>query len=110
MAKPSDQPSASEGNLVIAVCLLVTFAGVAAFTSAWTAGFVLDQLQNTEAMAMIVTDGGKIKSDSLSLEQNLSSATLALQSVRDLGLALSFGCLAVAVAVGIRVWRGRRQG
>jgi len=110
MAKPSEQPSASEGNLVIAVCLLVTFAGVAAFTSAWTAGFVLDQLQNTEAMAMIVTDGGKIKSDSLSLEQNLSSATLALQSVRDLGLALSFGCLAVAVAVGIRVWRGRRQG
>jgi hypothetical protein len=110
MAKPSDQPSASEGNLVIAVCLLVTFAGVAAFTSAWTAGFVLDQLQNTEAMAMIVTDGGKIKSDSLSLEQNLSSATLALQSVRDLGLALSFGCLGVALAVGIRVWRGRRQG
>ncbi len=109
MAKPSDQPSASEGNLVIAVCLLVTFAGVAAFTSAWTAGFVLDQLQNTEAMAMIVTDGG-IKSDSLSLEQNLSSATLALQAVRDLGLALAFGCLAVAVAVGVRVWRGRRQG
>jgi len=109
MPKPSDQPGASEGNLVIAVCLLVTFAGMASFASAWTAGFVLDQLQNTEAMAMIVTDGG-IKSDSASLEKNLSSASVALQSVRDLGLALSFGCLAVAVAVGLRVWRGRRQG
>lgn len=77
--------------------------------SAWTAGFVLDQLQNTEALALIVTEGG-LKSDSQSLERNLSSATIALQSVHDLGIALSFGCLGVAVAGGIRVWRGRRQG
>jgi len=109
MAKPSE-PSASEGNLLLAVCLLVGFAGMAAATTAYTSGFVLDQLQSTDAMVMLITDGGKIKSDSQSLTQNLSSATLALQSVRDLGLALSFGCLAVAVAVGIRVWRGRRQG
>lgn len=108
MGKPSE-PSGSEGNLVLAVCLLVAFAGMASFTSAYTAGFVLDQLQSTDAMVMLITDGGAIKSDSQSLERNLSSATLALQSVRDLGLALSFGCLAVAVAVGFRVWRGRRQ-
>jgi hypothetical protein len=106
--KPSE-PSASEGNLLLAVCLLVGFAGMAAATTAYTSGFVLDQLQSTDALVMIVTDAG-IKSDSQSLERNLSSATLALQSVRDLGLALSFGCLAVAVAVGIRLWRGRRQG
>jgi hypothetical protein len=106
MAKPSDR-SASEGNLLLAVCLLVAFAGLASVTTAYTAGFVLDQLQNTDAMVMLVTDGG-IKSDSKELESNLSSATLALQSVRDLGLALSFGCLAVAVAAGFRVWRGRQ--
>jgi hypothetical protein len=106
MAKPSD-PSASEGNLLLAVCLLVSFAGLASVTTAYTAGFVLDQLQNTDAMVMLVTDGG-IKSDSKELQSNLSSATLALQSVRDLGLALSFGCLAVAVAAGLRVWRGRQ--
>ena len=106
MAKPNDL-SASEGNLLLAVCLLVSFAGLASVTTAYTAGFVLDQLQNTDAMVMLVTDGG-IKSDSKELESNLSSATLALQSVRDLGLALSFGCLAVAVAAGLRVWRGRQ--
>jgi hypothetical protein len=106
MAKPNDL-SASEGNLLLAVCLLVAFAGLASVTTAYTAGFVLDQLQNTDAMVMLVTDGG-IKSDSKELESNLSSATLALQSVRDLGLALSFGCLAVAVAAGLRVWRGRQ--
>jgi hypothetical protein len=106
MAKPSDR-SASEGNLLLAVCLLVAFAGLASVTTAYTAGFVLDQLQNTDAMVMLVTDGG-IKSDSKELQSNLSSATLALQSVRDLGLALSFGCLAVAVAAGFRAWRGRQ--
>lgn len=94
---------------MLVVCLLTIAAGCTAMASAWTAGFVLDQLQNTDALVMLVTDGG-LKSDSQSLEQNMSSATIALQSVRDLGLALSFGCLGVAVAVGIRVWRGRRQG
>ena len=90
------------------VCLLTVFAGLAAVTSAWTAGFVLDQLQNTDAMVMLVTDGGGIKSDSQTLERNLCSATLALKAVQDLGLALSFGCLGVAVAVGIRLWRSRQ--
>jgi hypothetical protein len=107
MAKPNDR-SASEGNLLLAVCLLVSFAGLASVTTAYTAGFVLEQLQNTDAMVMLVTDGGKLRSDSETLEKNMSSATLALQSVRDLGLALSFGCLAVAVAAGLRVWRGRQ--
>ena len=92
----------------MAVCLLVAFAGLASVTTAYTAGFVLDQLQNTDAMVMLVTDGGKLRSDSETFEKNMSSATLALQSVRDLGLALSFGCLAVAVAAGLRVWRGRQ--
>ena len=106
MAKPSER--GSEGNLLLVVCLLTAFAGLAAVTSAWTAGFVLDQLQSTDAMVMLVVDGGKLRSDSETLEKNMSSATLALQSVRDLGLALSFGCLAVAVAAGLRVWRGRQ--
>jgi hypothetical protein len=93
---------------MLVVCLLTTFAGLTAVTCAWTAGYVLNQLQSTDALVMLVTDGG-IKSDSKSLERNLSSATLALKAVQDLGLALSFGCLGVAVAVGIRVWRGRQS-
>ena len=93
---------------MLVVCLLTTCAGLTAVTCAWTAGFVLNQLQSTDALVMLVTDGG-IKSDSQSLERNLSSATLALKAVQDLGLALSFGCLGVAVAVGIRLFRGRQS-
>ena len=105
----SDQPSAAS-NLLWAVILLTLAAGATATASAYTASFVLDTMHSTDALVLLVVDGDKFKSDSQSLERNLSSATLALQSVRDLGLALSFGCLAVAVAVGIRLWRGRRPG
>ena len=100
-AKPSDGD-----NLLLAVCLLTAFAGLSAFASAYIAGFVLDQLQSTDALVMIVTDGGKMRSDSADLERNMSVATLALRSVRDLGWALSVGCLGVGVAVFLR---SRRQ-
>jgi hypothetical protein len=63
-------------------------------------------MNSPEAMVMIVVDG-VIKSDSAVLEKNMSSATLALQSVRDLGMALSFGCLAVAIAVCFRAWKNK---
>ena len=96
----------SESNLLIAVMGLVIAAALAAIMSAWIAGFVLDQLQNTEAMAMIITDAG-IKSDSKSLEQNMSSATYALKSCRDLGWALGVGCLGVGLAVLLRMYRKR---
>lgn len=102
-AKPS-QPSGAS-NLLLAVCLLTAFAGLSALASAYIAGFVLDQLQNTEALALIVTDGG-LKSDSADLERNMSWATMALRSVRDIGWALAVGCLGVGLAVFIR---SRRQ-
>ena len=91
-------------NLLLAVCLLTAFAGLTAFASAFVAGYVLDQLQSTEALALIVTDG-VLKSDSKDLEQNISAATLALKSVRDLGWALAVGCIGVGVAVFIRFRR-----
>ena len=91
-------------NLLTAVCLLTAFAGLTAFASAYVAGFVLDQLQSTDALALIVTDGG-LRSDSADLERNLSWATTALKSVRDLGWALAVGCIGVGVAVFIRFRR-----
>jgi hypothetical protein len=83
---------------------MTVLAGISAFASAYVAGYVLEQLQSTEALALIVTDGG-IKSDSADLERNMSTATLALKSVRDLGWALAVGCLGVGVAVFLRFRR-----
>jgi hypothetical protein len=105
MAKAKQSTSGS-ANLLLAVTLLTAFAGVSALSSAYIAGYVLDQLQSTDALVMIVTDGGKMRSDSADLERNMSTATLALKAVRDLGWALAVGCLGVGVAVFLR---SRRQ-
>ncbi len=86
-AKPAKQQASGSDNLLLAVALITGFAGVSAFSSAYIAGFVLDQLQSTDALVMIVTDAG-------------------LKSVRDLGWALAVGCLGVGVAVFLR---SRRQ-
>jgi proteasome assembly chaperone (PAC2) family protein len=103
-ANPAKQESGS-ANLLLAVTLLTGFAGLSALSSAYIAGYVLDQLQSTDALVMIVTDSG-LKSDSADLERNMSTATMALKSVRDLGWALAVGCLGVGVAVFLR---SRRQ-
>ena len=60
MAKRNQQSAdgGSESNLLIAVMGLVIAAALAAIMSAWIAGFVLDQLQSTDALVMLVTDGG----------------------------------------------------
>jgi hypothetical protein len=106
MAKAKPAKQSGSDNLLLAVTLLTGFAGVSALSSAYIAGYVLDQLQSTDALVMIVTDGGKMRSDSADLERNMSTATLALKSVRDLGWALAVGCLGVGVAVFLR---SRRQ-
>jgi hypothetical protein len=93
------------GNLLLAVTLITGFAGLTALASAYIAGEVLQILQSRDALVMIVTDAG-IKSDSATVEQGLSAATLALKAVRDLGWALAVGCLGVGVAVFLR---SRRQ-
>jgi hypothetical protein len=105
MAKPNEK-SGSEANLILAVLILTVVSGLTALSCALTSSFVLDQLHSTEALALIVVDGSSLKSDSADLERNLSWATMALRSVRDLGWALAVGCLGVGVAVFLR---SRRQ-
>jgi len=100
-ARPASPKESGSANLLLAVVLLTAFAGLSALSSAYIAGYVLDQLQSTDALVMIVTDAG-LKSDSVDLERDMSTATLALKSVRDLGWALAVGCFGVGVAVFLR--------
>ena len=82
MPKP-EKPS-GDANLIWAVLLLVLAALLAAAASAWICDFVLRSFQDTNAMVMLITDAGT-KSDDKNLERNLSAATLALKTCRDLG-------------------------
>jgi hypothetical protein len=102
---PSERPSGhGERNLLIAVAFLAVTAGLTAFGAAWIAGFVLDKTGDSNAMALLI-GANRVASDSADLERHLNSAQTALKSVRDLGWAMSIGCLGVAFAVGVRVFR-----
>ena len=98
-------PRSADTNLLWAVVLLTLSAGMAAIGSAWICETVLSAFGNSQTMALIIVDGGKaLKSDDANLERQLSTATLALQTVRDFGWALGIGCLGVLGAVLVRVF------
>ena len=98
---PAKESQSADRNLLLAVALLVVAALLAAACSAFICDFVLRSFQDTNAMVMLITDAGT-KSDDKNLERNLSAATQALRTCRDLGWALSVGCLGVGVAVFLR--------
>ena len=57
--------------------------------SAWICESVLAAFGSSQTMALIIVDGGReLKSDDANLERQLTTATLALQTVRDFGLSL----------------------
>ena len=91
-------------NLLIAVLGLVVCALTSAVFTALSCDYVLDSFQSSDCMALIITDTG-IKSDDLNLEHQLSSATIALQGIRDFGYALAIGSGMVLVAVLVRIRR-----
>ncbi len=99
---PEKESPSADRNLLYAVCGLVLAAFVAAAASAWICDFVLRSFQDSQSMVLLLTDAGT-KSDDKNLERNLTAATLALKTCRDLGWALSVGCLGVGVAVFLRL-------
>lgn len=103
MPPGKERPSA-DNNLLLAVALLVVAALLAAAASAFICDFVLRSFEDSQAMVLLITDAGT-KSDDKNLERNLSAATLALKTCRDLGWALSVGCVGVGVAVFLRLRR-----
>jgi len=99
----ASQPS-GDANLLLAVASLVIVSAITAGSCAWISGYVLSSFQDSNTMVLLITDAG-LKSDDLKLEGQLSSATMALQAVRDVAYALGFGALGVGVAVFIRFRR-----
>lgn len=100
------QKGSVDTNLLWAVTILTVAAGMSALGSAWICDSVLSAFGNSQTMALIIVDGGKeLKSDDANLERQLSTATLALQTIRDFGWALALGCFGVLVAVLVKVFK-----
>lgn len=60
-------------------------------------------------MALLITDAG-VKSDDKNFERQLTAATLTLNILRDVGLAVVVGSLMVLTAMGFRIWRSLKNG
>lgn len=100
------QENAGDRNLLVVVCVVVASAALVSITTSWICGYVVEGFASSKTMVMLITDAG-IKSDDAKLERQLSTATMALKTCRDLAMALAVGCGMVGVAVGYRIFRRR---
>ena len=99
----------SDGNLLIAVGIILLVSCICALYTAWVVKGVLESFQNSQTMALLITDAG-IKSDDANLERQLSSATAALKMSADIAYALVVASLMMGLALGWRVLTSKGNG
>jgi hypothetical protein len=102
MPRKENPKAGSDSNLLLAVLALTCCSILTALVCSYICTYVLDSFESTEACALLITANG-IRSDSATLEQNVNTAVLGLQSCRDFGLALGIGNLGVLVALWLRL-------
>lgn len=95
-----------DSNMLWAVSGLLLVATMAAGFTAYACEYVLESFQSPQTMTLFITDAG-IRSDDLKLERHLTTATLHLNYLRDIGLAVLVGSAGVVIAVAIRLWRSK---
>ena len=101
-----EQKANGDRNLLVVVCVVVASAAIVAVTTSWICSYVLDGFASSNTMVLLITDAG-LKSDDKKLEGQLTTATIALRTCRDLAMALAVGCGIVGLAAGWRVFRRR---
>lgn len=102
MPKESPQKS-GDNNLLISAGIILAISAVCAVYTAWVVNNVLNAFASTDAMVMLITDSG-IKSDDLKTERQLSEATIALQTSRDIAFALVVASLMMGMALAWRLF------
>jgi hypothetical protein len=108
-AKPKVKPSpkvSGDINLIWAIIGLLSISLLAAGFTAWTCDYVLASFQDSNTMALLITDAG-LKSDDKNLEGNLTTATNTLRYLKDIGLAVVVGGCGVALALLLRHFKNK---
>lgn len=107
--KPPADPAGQTFNLLLAVIGCVIIAALCAVTVYLTADFILKSYQDSNAQALLIT-GDKIIADDKNLEAKLNSAQLALQTCKEISLALALSCVVIAGSVLYRGLKARSDG
>jgi len=100
---------ASDTNLLWAVAGMLLVSVVASGFTAYACHYVVSSFQDSNTMALLITDAG-VKSDDKNLERQLTTATATLNFLRDIGLSVVVGSMMVTVTMGIRVFRSFKNG
>lgn len=104
--KPGRAAPANETNLMWALLGLLFISLLAAGFTAWTCDYVLLSFQDSNTMALLITDAG-LKSDDAKLESNLTAATKTLGYLKDIGLAVVVGGVGIALSLVVRHYTKR---
>jgi histidinol dehydrogenase len=107
--KPPADPAGQTFNLLLAVIGCTVIAALCAVTVYFTADFILQSYQDSNAQALLIT-GDKIIADDKNLEAKLNSAQLALQTCKEISLALALSCVVIAGSVLYRGLKARAAG
>ncbi len=102
-AKPKSAPQSAsvEGNLLIAIGVTSIVSILCAAATAYLIQVTLDAFSSSTAMVGLITDAGLVFDDK-NTERQLSSATLALKTTRDIALAMAVGSAFVAIGLLLR--------
>lgn len=102
-AKPKSAPQSAsvEDNLLIAIGVTSIVSILCAAATAYLIQVTLDTFSSSTAMVGLITDSGVVFDDK-NTERQLSSATLALKTTRDIALAMAAGSIFVAVGLLLR--------
>jgi len=96
----------NESNLLWAVAFILAISCGCALYSAYVIQTTLDTLSSSEAMVLLIVDGGKsFASDDVNLEGKLNSATAALRATSDISYAIVAACIIMSAGLTMRVVR-----
>jgi len=99
----SKQPKerSAEHNLLVAIGVTAIVSILCSVATAYLIQSTLEAFSSSHAMVGLITDQGLVFDDK-NTEKQLSSATLALKSTRDIALAVGFGSIMVVGGLAYR--------
>jgi hypothetical protein len=101
--------SASERNLVAVVAIVLFISAVCAGYTAYIISNTLTAFADSNSMAMLLVDGGRIVSDDGKLGRQLTEATVALQNSCDVAIALVASSILIGGSLAVRMWKMSRE-
>lgn len=99
--KSAQQNASVEDNLLIAIGVTTIVSILCAAATAYLIQATLDAFSSSTAMVGLITDSGLVFDDK-NTERQLSSATLALKTTRDIALAMAVGSSFVGIGLLLR--------